>query len=132
MNAENTLSPSPPSPMVALRVVRTAGRLWLEVNAKGLHDILDQLGVNVGSDNRYLNRPSTTISVANSSFKLSTETMLVREYPAKFDLTAVYGTPMPMANILTLRDSGRDQCRKILEHYQPIDVRLEIHKKVCM
>lgn len=115
--------------MVKLQIKREAGRLYMYVDARGLHDILDAVGARTSGD-MYLDRPNTSISVANSTFRLSTETLLKKEYPVKYDLTAVYTTPPTLGNLQTLRDSGFEQVRKILEHYQPIDISLVVQKKL--
>ncbi len=118
--------------MVKLQIKREGGRLYMFVNAKGLHETLDAIGVPVDSgNNMYKDRPVAGYTVSSSAFTLSTETLLKKEYPAKFDLSAVFSSQPPsLANLSKLRDSGYEQCRKILEHYQPIDISLDIQKKI--
>lgn len=116
--------------MIDLNVKREGGRLYLYVNAKGLHDTLDRIGVPFSGE-MYTDRPRATTAVCDrSSHVLSTETLLKRQYPAKYDLSAVYTEPTNSANLKRLVDSAFEQTRRILEHYQPIDIKVSIQKKV--
>lgn len=116
--------------MIKLNVKREGGRVYLLVNAKGMHDVLDAIGVpSVGG--MYSDRPRAEHSVANrSTHTISTEALLRKEYPAKFDLSTVYTDPPPsFKSLQTLTESAFEQARKILEHYQPIDISVSIQKK---
>lgn len=122
----------PESTMVELKVKREGGRLWLYVNAKGLHDILDAIGVGTSQmGTMYADRPRADVTIASRSNNvLSTEVFLRKEYPAKFDLSTVYVDPPPsVASLQRLTESARDQTRRILEHYQPIDITVSISRK---
>jgi hypothetical protein len=117
--------------MIKLNVKREGGRLFLYVHAKGMHDILDSIGVPTAGE-MYADRPRATTQVADrTTHIISTDALLRKEYPSKFDLTAVYGTEQPpsIANLQRLTESAFEQTRKILEHYQPIDISVSIQKK---
>lgn len=118
--------------MVLIKYLREGGKLMVSINAQGLHEILDSIGVQTeGDPARYKDRPYSVEAVANtSSMILSTETLLVKQYPAKFDLSVVFIKPPSLDSLKKLAQSGYEQCRKILEHYQPIDIQVEIQKKV--
>jgi hypothetical protein len=54
---------------------------------------------------------------------------LQRAYPAKFNLSEVFaGTPPSMVTLQRVTESAFDVVRKILEHYQPIDITVDIKK----
>ena len=114
--------------MITLNVKRKGGRVFLLVNAKGMHDILDSIGV-PAVNGVYSDRPRATDLVANrTTHIISTEALLRKEYPAEFDLSVVYGADHPpnIANLQRLTESAFEQTRKILEHYQPIDITVSI------
>lgn len=115
--------------MLKLNVKRESGRLYLYVDAKGLHDILDRLGV-TSSGGMYDHRPRTNHAVADRANRMiSTEVLLRKEYPAKYDLSSVFTEPPNIATLQQLTESGFEQTRKILEHYQPIDIAVSIQAK---
>lgn len=118
--------------MVNIKFLRENGRLMLSVDSTGLHEILDSIGVQTeGSPLRYRDRPYAVDAVANvTSYTLSTETLLIKQYPVKFDLSALFSKPPNMEALTKLAQSSFEQVRKILEHYQPIDIQVEIQKKV--
>jgi hypothetical protein len=110
------------------RHAATGSKLYLHINATKLHETLAALGVpKVG--NRFENRPTSRTAIADASFNLSTEVFLVAEYPAKFDLSQVFTAPPSLSNLKRLCNSSFDAVRRILEHYQPIDISVEIQKK---
>lgn len=117
--------------MINIKVGRPNGKLTLFVDAKGLHDTLDSIGVE-HDGTMYKDRPASSYSVANNSYVISTETLLRREYPAKFDLSAVYTNPPGFPKLKQLCESAYEQARKILEHYQPIDISVDIQKKILI
>lgn len=116
--------------MIKLNVKREGGRLFLYVNASGLHSILDQIGVPSTAE-MYNDRPRAAETVANrTTHTISTDALLRKQYPAKFDLSTVYTDPPPsIASLQRLTESAFEQTRKILEHYQPIDISVSIQKK---
>ena len=122
---------NPAERMVHVAVKRdttNGSRLFLYVDAKKLHETLTSLGV-PKTGTRFDNRPASRQSVADASFNLSTEVFLNAEYPAKYDLSAVFANPPSLANLKKLCNSSFEAVRKILEHYQPIDISVEIQKK---
>ena len=150
--------PTPPNPgdlknMVKVTIRRVAGKLSLLVDAKDFHTQLDEIGC-THDGARYNDRPAAGNTVANSSFQLSTEVLLRREYrdievqerkktdsgvetvtvkvptTACVDLSSVWTNPPSLDQLKKLCNSTKDAARKILEHYQPIDISVEIHKKV--
>lgn len=116
--------------MVKIGIARKLGKVTLTVDAKGLHDVLDTLGV-PHSGNMYSDRPRANEAVLNrSTGVISTEVLLRREYPATFDLSGVFTEPPNPSMFQRIGDSGYDQVRKVLEHYQPIDINVTISKKI--
>lgn len=121
------------NPMIKLNMKREGGKLMLLVDAKELHDDLDAIGVQcIG--HKYADRPPTSIGIADTrNHTLSTEVLLQKgpEYPVKFDLTSVYtAAPPSYQQLKKLCESAYDAARKVLEHYQPIDISVDIQKKL--
>lgn len=129
--AERNTSTEGRSHMVNIKIKRSGGRVVMAVDAKGLHDVLDAIGVpTVDSGERYADRPRADHSVLNRATSvLSTEVFLKRQYPATFDLSALFNDPPNPSVFQRIGDSAYDQVRKILEHYQPIDISVSITKK---
>lgn len=118
--------------MVKLKIKRESGRLFLYVDAAELHELLDSIGV-THTEGNYDDRPYCQYNVLNSACtSVSTNLLLVREYPHRVDLTRCFTDPPSVATLRRLCESAQDQTRKILEHYQPIDISIEIHKKVVV
>jgi hypothetical protein len=115
--------------MISTKITREAGKLMLVINAKDFHDTLDSLGV-AHDGTMYLHRPTAETAVANRRFEISTDCLLKRQYPAKFELSGVWSTPPTNANLTALCGSALPAARKILDHYQPIDISIEIQKKI--
>lgn len=116
--------------MIKARITRPQGRLTLEIDAKEFHETLDAIGVR-HEDGMYQDRPDTGYAIADGArYVMSTNCLLKREYPAKFDLTGIWSNPPRFENLKVLCESAYAQARKILDHYQPIDISIEIQKKV--
>jgi hypothetical protein len=116
--------------MITLNIKKENGRLYLYVNAKEFHDRLDQIGA-PSNEAVYADRPRAAYAVCDrSTFTLSTDVLLNKSYPAKYDLSAIYTEPVNVTNLQKLLDSALDQAHKIQEHYQPIDIFVSIQKKV--
>lgn len=139
--------------MIKVGINRVAGKLTLLVNAKEFHEQLDELGC-THSNGKYVDRPPSSCVVANTTHQMSTEMLLLRDYKeveiiervkegdvyknvpkkvfvtATADLSAVWSNPPSFENCKKLCNSAEAAARKILEHYQPIDIAIEIHKKV--
>ena len=143
-------------PMIKVGCRRIGGKLHLLVNAKEFHDELDKIGV-AHNTVEYLDQPATASQVATSAFQLSPRVLLRRDYrdvevvemkaadaPDKpltkevvkmpitgmFDLSGVFAAPPSIEQLKKLCNSAYDTARKILEHYQPIDISVEIQKKL--
>lgn len=139
--------------MIKVGIRRIGGKLTLLVNAKEFHDQLDEMGCTF-TGNRYNDRPAAANTIASSGHVMSTEMLLLRDYKeidvverrktdtgfenvtvkvpvtATADLGTVWSNPPSFDNLKKLCNSANDAARKILEHYQPIDIEIEIHKKV--
>lgn len=116
--------------MIKAKITREAGKLVLVIDAKEFHDTLDTIGV-LHDGSKYLNGPATTEVVADvRNHTMSTSCLLKREYPAKFDLSGLWTAPPRFDHLKAICDSAYTQARKILDHYQPIDICIEIQKKV--
>lgn len=127
-----SVTPVTPEPTalaeVSIRRVVGSANLELQVNAKALHDLLDTLGVpcQLGI---YAGRPTTRSSVATRT-ELSTELFLRKEYPIKVNLAEIFNTPPTFQELKVMCLSGNAAIHKILDHYQPVDIRVSIHKKI--
>jgi hypothetical protein len=99
--------------MISTKITREAGKLMLVINAKDFHDTLDSLGV-AHDGTMYLHRPTAETAVANR----------------RFEISGVWSTPPTNANLTALCGSALPAARKILDHYQPIDISIEIQKKI--
>lgn len=126
MPTEPTPTPDFPAdaPLASVSIKRNpadGNRLYLYVDARRLHRLLDDIGVPT-QGTMYADRPSAACSVASGGFVLSTEVFLNKAYPAKYSLTAVFGTPPSAGQLNKLCQSSYEVIRKILEHYQPIDI----------
>lgn len=129
--AERTTELEGRKAMVSIKINRVGGRVIMAVDAKGLHDVLDGIGVatNEGGE-RYADRPRADHAVLNRATNiLSTEVFLRRQYPATFDLSALFNDPPNPGVFQRIGDSAYEQVRKVLEHYQPIDISVSITKK---
>lgn len=115
--------------MINVGIKREAGKLMLVVDAKEFHEELDKIGC-VHSGGMYINRPASNIAVASSRFEMSTECLLKREYPAKFDLSGIWSSIPTSGQLNQLCESAYAAGRKILDHYQPIDICITIQKKI--
>lgn len=123
---------APTTPMMAtVGITRSKvnNALQLVINAKPLHDLLDTLGATVGRDGTYNNRPPAQDTVLRNS-ELSTEVFLRREYPTTINLGPVFQSPPTMNRLKDLCNSAYPVIRKILTHYQPVDIQVTINKKV--
>lgn len=126
----NTETASAKATMVKVSFRRESGSLMMYVDARGLHETLDALGA-VHENGQYINGPSTANSVLRTSVnKLSTAALLHREYPRAFNLSTIYSSPPTTAALRELGESAYEVSRRILEHYHPIDISVEIQKKV--
>lgn len=115
--------------MIKAAIQRDKGKLMLVIHAKDFHDTLDSIGCSYTNE-MYDNRPAASVSIASSRFEMSTECLLKREYPAKFDLSGIFSTPPRNEQLKQLCESAYQAGRKILDHYQPIDISIEIQKKI--
>ena len=139
--------------MIKVGIRRIAGKLHLLVDAKEFHEQLDEIGC-THTGTKYNDRPLAAGTVAGSNFLMSTEVLLTRDpkvvevverkrvgeelkesvikipTTSMFDLSAVWTTPPSFENLKKLCNSANDAARKILEHYQPVDICVEIHKKI--
>lgn len=140
--------------MIKVKGARVGGKLMLLINAKEFHDELDKIGV-AHDGSKYLDQPSSSCEIANSSFSLSPRVLLKRDYKeveimeykkgdsgellkekklipvtCAADLTGLWSTPPTFENLKKLANSANVVARQILEHYQPIDISVEIHKRI--
>jgi hypothetical protein len=120
--------------MVNISFKKKDGHTYMVVDARELQAILDSLGA-VHRDGRYMDRPVFNNQVVDAStHKLSSEVFLIRPGAnnslPEFDLTAVYNRPISKANLETLGESAEGVVRMILDHYQPVDITVDLRKKV--
>lgn len=139
--------------VITVGIRRIAGKLSLLINAREFHNELDKIGV-AHDGIKYLDQPTSAVTVATSGYTMSPVMLLKRDYrevevvemkpaeggyakeskmvpvTATADLSQVFSTPPSFQNLKKLCDSAHDVARKIFEHYQPIDISVEIHKKI--
>ena len=127
---ESSQASQAPNLLVDVGISRSkpTNRLELVVNAKALHDHLDLIGV-PHTGGVYQDQPETNRVLSGSS--LSTSPFLRREYPLRIDLTGVFTTPPTRSRLAALCRTAHDAVRRVLEHYQPVDIRVSIHKRVA-
>jgi len=123
--------PRHPDMMAKIGITRckTTNKLLLSVDAKPLHDLLDSIGCAVDAENAYKDRPSASFSTVERE-TISTELLLRRQYPTTISLSGIYRTPPSIQQLRDLCGSAHAQIRKILQHYQPIDISVTINKKI--
>jgi hypothetical protein len=120
--------------MVNISFFKKDGHTFMKVDARELQIILDGLGA-VARDGRYMDRPVVNHQVVDpTTHKLSSEVFLVKPGAngalPEFDLTATYNRPISKANLETLGESAEGVVRMILDHYQPVDITVDLRKKV--
>jgi hypothetical protein len=115
--------------MIDVGIKREKGKLYLVINAKDFHDTLDSIGC-THTNGVYDNPPNADATVMNARFEMSTKCLLVKQYPAKFDLTGLTNTPPRNEQLKGLCESAYAAGRRILDHYQPIDISIQIQKKL--
>jgi hypothetical protein len=120
--------------MVNISFKKKDGHTLMVVDARELQAILDSLGA-VHRDGRYMDRPVFNNQVVDAAtHKLSSEVFLIRPGSGgslpEFDLTAVYNRPISKANLETLGESAEGVVRMILDHYQAVDITVDLRKKV--
>lgn len=121
--------PLPPNALVDIRITRSKqdGKLTLEINAKPLHDLLDNMGAKlVQSGGTYTDRPATSYPVISNDAKLSTDILLKREYPLQISLSSFFSRPPSVLKLKEMCESGHAAVRTILDHYRPVDIRYTI------
>jgi hypothetical protein len=131
-NSVITEAPTPtPTQLIKLAIKRNKSdsRLMLTIDAKPLHDILDSIGCTADSSGSYRDRPSADFRIVNNN-RLSTELFLKRVYPYEVNLTGIFSTPPTVARLREICETALDAVRKILDHYQPIDISYTIHKRI--
>ena len=118
------------APLVSVNIKRGEGSaLTLYIDATELHAMLTRIGV--PSDERgFLDKPGAAYGVSSPDFKLSTDVLLRKQYPARIKLSEVFSTPPSYTQLKRLAESSTDAIRRILEHYQPIDISINISKKL--
>lgn len=120
--------------MINVSIKREKGQLMLFVDAKDFHEELDAIGCSYTNDSDgvgvYDHAPPVVAIVADSRFQMSTNCLLRREYPAKFSLAGLWANIPTNAQLTALCESAYAAGRKILDHYQPIDISIEIQKKL--
>lgn len=113
---------------VSIRRDKPSNALIMELNAKPLHDLLDSIGVGHTGD-MYNDRPQAGFRIASGD-ELSTELFLKRQYPVKVNLSTVFSNPVSYNRLKNIAESSFPVIRKILEHYQPVDIKIQINKRL--
>jgi hypothetical protein len=108
---------------------KSSNKLVLSVDAKPLHDLLESIGVAIGADGNYKERPVASFSTVERGV-ISTELLLRRQYPVNVNLSGVYPRPPTVQQLQELCGSAHAQIRTILQHYQPIDISVTISKRL--
>ncbi len=112
---------------VAVKRGKPDSRLVLTINAKELHSRLDEMGAPSDGD-RYSDGPASTFRIVNGD-SLSTELFLKKEYPVTVNLTGIFSQPPTPERLKAICNSTYDVVRKILLHYQPIDIKVTLLKR---
>lgn len=126
---------TPSGPLVSVNIKRVNGNLELHVNAQNLHTVLRGYGAVtrlIDGKEKFENRPIPDFAGVISSGankKISTEALLVAEYPAKFSLTNAWTGVPTLQNMQNLKASIKGALEKVLDHYQPVDFTLNYYGK---
>lgn len=119
--------------MMSIKIAREAGKLYLTVDASGLHETLDAIGcttTTAGAVTRYNDRPYTTTAVLDAGNHTLSTDLLLTKGTQRVDLSTLYTRPPTADQLKRLANSANEKARLILEHYQPIDIQVSIQKKV--
>lgn len=123
-------TPNPHAPLATVSIKRDkqTNALTLQIDAKPFHDLLDSIGV-INNGGTYISQPSAAFNVVREN-ELSTKLFLKREYPVVANLSAIWDTPPTIDRLEAICMSAQSVMRKILNHYQPIDIKVTIHKRM--
>lgn len=109
---------------------RVEGVLSLLVDATPLHEYLDLLGVAYDAEhNRYADAPGETRPIDSYAHTIQPVALLVRG-PQRFALNTYYRTPVPKTTLEALARSIEPCALRVIEHYRPVTLRVEIALKV--
>lgn len=105
---------------------RVEGVLSLLVDATPLHEYLDLLGVAYDAEyNRYADMPGDTRAIDSYAHTVAPCALLVRG-PQRFALGQYYRSPVPKTTLEALARSIEPCALRIIEHYRPVTLRVEI------
>lgn len=131
-DTDPTSVPTAAEPIWAsLQIKRGAqGKMWLHVEAKELHDRLRAMGATVDPvTNTFMDGPQSSYDCTDK-VKLMSKVFLKCEYPASFPISDQWasGTPPTLDQLTAVCATGEATVKKILAHFQPVDIRLKIKR----
>lgn len=114
----------------SIRRNKTTGALELCIDAKALHEHLDAIGI-PKQGGEYLNPPYSGFGVVRENSLSSALFLRVppqSQYPLVVNLSANFDAPPPYSRLLEICRSADVVVRRILTHYEPIDISFTIAK----
>lgn len=112
----------------SIRRNKTTGALELCIDAKALHEHLDAIGI-PKQGGEYLNQPYSGFGVVRENSLSSNLFLKVPpQYPLVVNLSANFDLPPPYSRLLEICRSADAVVRRILTHYEPIDISFTIAK----
>lgn len=112
--------------MIKLQCKREEGVLSLYINAAELHSILDSIGVKK-SGLLYNNMPPNGDTTPAA---IGTSVLLEATYPKKIQVNRYFNAPPSFAQLTNWCKTANQAVKRILEWYQPIDISIDIQKKI--
>lgn len=114
----------------SIRRNKASGGLELCIDAKALHEHLDAIGIPKQSG-EYLNGPYSGFGVVRDNTLSAALFLKVPvSYPLVVNLSASFESPPPYARLLEICRSADGVVRRILTHYEPIDISFTISKSL--
>lgn len=128
----DTIAPAPVQPIaVNLTFRRAKGQCLMVVDARGLHDYLNLIGVARTEDgSSFKDGPGNMSAIVSPSYnRIEPGALLKCNGPHEFSLLPYY-TNCPSAEIMRELSASLDgTIHKIVEHYRPIEISVIIHLK---
>jgi hypothetical protein len=114
--------------VITASFARVEGALTLVIDATPLHDYLDLVGVPYDGG-RYADAPGERRSLDTYTHTVQPFALLARGVQ-RIGLSAYYTSPIPKTTLEALARSIEPAAIRIIDHYRPVTLRVEIALKV--
>ena len=116
--------------VITASFARVEGALSLLLDATPLHEYLDLVGVPYDAETgRYTDAPGDSRTIDTYSHTVQPYGLLVRG-PQRITLSTYYRAPVPKTTLESLARSIEPAAIRIIDHYRPVTLRVEIALKV--